>query len=282
MTSAETVAEIAKGLLPPQGMPAVVTASSAGPPMSITCRFLASGETMQPLILSSASLPAVGSQGAVIPFAGRWLWLSNIANPPIGITYREALYGSLWTAKKARSVTSGTWVYQNIVTDPNLAASIGEVIQGRRPILAGGDGITQTAQEDWATLMWHDMATILGNIAAVGGTLHTAEIELYRVTFDTGPDLVSPIIYGHGHYPGNLPLVGSAPTWTVGYGPIRLPALARGETVRYPLQAAWMTAMAANTIRGVGFWAETTQDALTSWRGRFNAGIRLKWTQPTD
>lgn len=278
MTSPESVAEIAAQFAGSGVRYGIVTASAAGPPVSATVRLEDGGDTVTPLVLSSAGTPAVGSQVALQAGSGRLLLLGTIANPPVPVVYREQFLRATHLWIKARSVTSGLWTYQ--LDD---VADAGRFYQGRR-VIASGDGSVQSESEDWATVAYHGDTGLNGALAALAAasaTVHLVELEVYRQVFAAnGGETVSPVLYGHTYTPGSPPTLATAPAWTGGYGPVPLPPIARGETARVQIPAAWVTAAAAGTITGVGIFSDQVADDLVSWRDSLNVRARIVYTLP--
>lgn len=262
MTTPQTVAQMIRDARPPGSVMGVVTAVTASP-LSISVRFADGVDSFQPLLLSHVTTPAVGDKCWVAPMSGLWVYAGKILNPVAQVNYRiyQAPIVANW--KKSRN-EAGTWVYQ-VDAGGSSEASRGEVLQGRHPVFSGAAGQVPAGYSDWAGVLEH--ATNFAAVAAASGTIHQVTISLKRVSFDSGPDLVSPVMYGHPYsLAGTLPTVGSAPAWVGGYGPLRLPPIARGEVAVYTLPASWVTAWAAGTIKGIGFFSDTVTDRLTSWR----------------
>jgi len=250
----------------PQARVASVTAAAAGPPMTITCQF-DDGLTFQPLILGSATLPAAGAKALVIPSDAGWVYASTLLTPPGESPYLEQYLQIVHNWERVHR-QDGTW-YQ---ADHGSAQFYQ---QGHLPQQSGGDGITPSIFYDSGAILSHGAPEALASLSALGATVQLVDMQIRRNA--GGPDLVNPVMYGHTYDAGNPPAVNDPP-WAPGFGPLLLPPIGRHETGRYTLPASWVTALAADTIAGIGFWAETTSDAMfsdSSWGGQVVAPMNL-------
>lgn len=86
---------------------------------------------------------------------------------------------------------------------------------------------------------------------------------------------VSPVVWGHTRT-GDMPAPTGPPAFTSGYGPWRPGTLAVGQTGVWDLPPAWLTALLAGTITGIGVWSEEAADYL-----RYTPPMRLEITYTT-
>lgn len=254
---------------------AIVTAVVASP-LSVTCQLEDGSSTFQPLVLGGAPVPGVGARVLLVPTDVGWVYVSTVATPAIEATYGE-LYLPLVDNWERVQRADASWYQAN-------HGALQFFQQGHIPAQAGGDGITPSVFYDSGAILNHAAPAALAALAAQSATVQLVDIEIRRNA--GGPDLVSPVLYGHNYNTANPPPLNNPP-WAVGYGPLRLAPIGRFETGRYALPATWVTALAASTIRGIGFWATTTSDAMFSdsnWQGQVvaptNIQLRITYSLP--
>lgn len=263
---------------------AVVSAVSADP-ASVTVRFVEDGQALHPLLLAHVPLPAVGDHCLVIPADGGWVYAGVVSDPGGSVEYRkvDALIEHNWHKEYDVETSAWNWQYDYATLDP---AAHGDVTQGRWPQQTGGYGGSpeRASMIDQASVLVHSIASVLDDIAAVGGTVHLVELVMQRT--DTSPNVqVQPVMYGHGYDHDTAPDPAAAPVWTPGYGPVRLDPFQRGQTARWVLPAEWTTALATGEIGGIGFYSDSTGDRLSTYSealGSRNARLVVTYTAPTD
>ena len=260
---------------PPQPRIAVVTAVVTGPPLVVTCQF-EDGLSFQPLVLGTSPTPAVGSRVLLLPSDAGWVYLDTIVTPAAPPPYRDQ-YLELVNNWERVHRADGSW-YQ---MDHGSAQFFQ---QGHIPAQAGADGMTPTVFYDSGAILNHAAPAAFAALATQSATVQLVDVQIRRNA--GGPDLVQPVLYGHNYNAGNPPPVNDPP-WAVGYGPLRLAPLGRHETARYILPTTWVTALASSTIRGIGFWATSTSDAMfsdSSWGGQvvapMNIQLRIVYSLP--
>lgn len=260
---------------PPQPRIAVVTAVVAGP-LVVTCQF-EDGQTFQPLVLGTSPTPAVGNRVLLLPSDAGWVYLDTILTPAAPPPYQEQYLQLVNNWERAHRA-DGTW-YQ---ADHGSAQWFN---QGHIPAQAGADGMTPSVFYDSGAILNHEAPAAFAALAAQSATVQLVDVQIRRNA--GGPDLVNPVMYGHSYNAANPPSAAVAPTWAPGFGPLRLAPVGRHETARYALPATWVTALASSTIRGIGFWADTTSDAMfsdSSWDGQVvapkNVQLRIVYSLP--
>lgn len=255
---------------------AAVTAVATSPQLTVTCTFEDGSQAFQPLVLGSAATPTVGNRALLVPSDAGWIYLGTVLTPPEESPYVEQhlqIYNNWQRAHRA----DGTWYQLDhgyLATGSYTGAQSFE--QGHLPSQAGGDGQTPSVFFDAGAILSHQAPQALAALAAQGATVQLVDMQIRRNA--GGPDLVQPVMYGHAYDNASPPNGTVAPTWAPGFGPLRLAPIGRHETGRYVLPATWVTALAASTIKGIGFWAETTSDAMFSDRvygGRVVAPMNL-------
>ncbi|MFD2792590.1 hypothetical protein ACFS27_03415 [Promicromonospora vindobonensis] len=256
---------------------AVVTAYTASP-RAVTCQFETDGEEFQPIMLSSAPAPVVGERALLIPSDAGWVFASTITTPAVSNPYLET-YLNIYNNWRRAHRADDSWFSQDHGYYATGSFTTGQSFeQGHLPNQSGAVGVdAPRIYYDAGAIINHQAPATLDDLAADGATVHLVDMQIRRNA--GGPDLVNPVMYGHSYNNGTPPPDEAAHVWAPGFGPIRLPALGRHETARYVIPESWVTALAAGTIQGIGFWADTTSDAMFSDRsygGELVAELNLK------
>jgi hypothetical protein len=259
----------------PQARVAVVTAVVVSP-LAITCQF-EDGEAFQPLVLGTSPAPAVTDRVLLVPTDVGWVYIDTLVSPAAPPPDQE-IYLELVNNWERVHRADGTWYQMNHGSEQFFQ-------QGHLPSQAGEDGMSPGVFYDSGAILDHGAPAAFAALAAQSATVQLVDLQIRRNA--GGPDLVSPVLYGHNYNTANPPPVNDPP-WAPGFGPLRLAPIGRFETGRYALPATWVTALAASTVRGIGFWAETTSDALFSdseWGGQvvapMNLQLRIVYSVPT-
>lgn len=278
--SPEAVLDMIRRNRQPQARVALVTATVISP-LSVTCQFEDGSPAFQPLILGSAPVPAVGARVLLLPSDAGWVYASTLITPATDSPYEEQ-YLQLHDNWEIAQRADASWFQINHGTGQFFS-------QGHLPGQAGdiSGGAAPRLYSDKGAILSHQAPAALAALAAQSATVHLVDVQVRRNT-GGGPDLVSPVLYGHTYDAANPPPADNPP-WAPGFGPLRLAPLGRFETGRYALPATWVTALAAGTIRGIGFWATTVADGMFSNRSylgqdvaSMNILLRLVYTLPAS
>ena len=260
MTSPAAILDMIRRGRTPLPRIAVVTAVDDGPPLVVTVRFVEGGDEFQPVVATQSSVPDVGDHCLVVPTVTQWVYLSAVSDPSADVEYHavDVLVERNWLKTNAQGQTPWHWVQ-----DRGANAWID---QGRWGPQQGGIGDpvpTSPPMTDYASILVHNVEAVLDAIAAASGTVHLVELVMTR-TDPASPVQASPIMYGHQYTAEDPPTAGQPPTWTPGFGPLRLPGFSEGQTARWILPSSWTTALAAGSITGIAFYSDTTRDRFRS------------------
>jgi hypothetical protein len=213
----------------------------------------------------------------LVPADVGWVYVSTLITPAIDTAYDEQYLPLLDNWERVQRADN-SWYQANHGSSQFFQ-------QGHLPAQAGAGGVTPTVFYDSGAILNHDAPSAFAALAAQSATVQLVDIQIRRNS--GGPDLASPVLYGHNYNTANPPPQNN-PAWAPGFGPLRLAPLGRFETGRYALPANWVTALASGTIRGIGFWATTTSDAMFSdshWQGQvvapMNIRLRITYSLPT-
>jgi len=255
---------------------AIVTAVVASP-LAVTVKFEDTGIAFQPLVLGNSTVPTVNARVLLVPADVGWVYVSTLLTPGIETAYDEQYLPLLNNWERVQRADS-SWYQADHGSEQFFQ-------QGHLPAQAGSDDLVPGVFYDSGAILNHGAPDAFAALAAQSATVQLVDIQIRRNA--GGPDLVSPVMYGHNYNAANPPAE-SNPPWAVGFGPLRLAPLGRFETGRYALPATWVTALASGTIRGIGFWATTTSDAMfsdNSWQGQIvaprNIQLRITYSLPT-
>lgn len=273
----DAVLEMIRRNRQPTARIAIVTAVTTSP-LAITVRFEEGGATFQPLILGNSTTPTVGARVLLVPANVGWVYVSTVLTPGNETSYDE-LYLPLVHNWEIAQRADSSWFQLDHGTAQFFQ-------QGHLAVQAGSDDVLSPGvYYDSGAILDHAAPATFTALAAQSATIQLVDMQIRRNT--GGPDLVSPVMYGHAYDAANPPPQ-NAPPWAPGFGPLRLSPLGRFETGRYTLPSTWVTALAAGTIRGVGFWATTTSDAMfsdDSWQGQIvaarNMHLRIVYSLPS-
>lgn len=116
-----------------------------------------------------------------------------------------------------------------------------------------------------------------------GATVTRATLTLARgaSVMDDGPMLVSPALYGTAFFPGpggSVPA--GAPSWVATFGPWRPGTVLLGTAARWDLPSAWVTALLAGTLTGVGVWTEAAADSAAWTTEGLSWSLQFDYTLP--
>lgn len=252
----------------PQSRVAIVTAVTTSP-LAVTVKFEDTGIAFQPLVLGNSPTPTVGGRVLLVPADVGWVYISTLLTPGIETTYDEQYLPLLDNWERVQRADT-SWYQANHGAQQFFQ-------QGHLPAQGGSDDVVSPGVfYDSGAILNHGAPDAFAALAAQSATVQLVDMQIRRNA--GGPDLVSPVMYGHDYDAANPPDE-DAPPWAVGYGPLRLAPIGRFETGRYALPANWVTALAAETIRGIGFWATTTSDAMfsdDSWQGQVVAPMNIR------
>ena len=227
MTSPGAVLDLIRREQTPAGRYAIVTNAAAGPPVAITVRFIEGGDTFQPDVIGLPSLPAVGARCLILPVSGRWVFAGVVTAPSTAVDYRTLDVPLVNNWDKSEQV-DGSWGYQQDRMATGIGEYSGAVQQGRwTPQQGSTDNPVPTNPPTMRrpTVLFHNVRAALNAVAAAAGTVHMVELAMRRSDAFSAP-FVSPVMRGHTYTTASPPVVGSPPTWSPGFGPLRLSPLA--------------------------------------------------------
>lgn len=267
MTSPAAVARIVRRMLPPRPRVGFVTAVDLGAQL-VTVAFEDGSSTSSLSWASSAyASPAVGDRVLAVPTTTGWVVLSKVTPRPVLVTSQQAVVSMTKNWMGSIEDGSSTWFWSETIA----AGYAPGMQQGVAVVAHGGDdkgGEPGTREVQASALYWGSLASLVPS----GATIQQVTVRVRRNSQDLwgDPALVQPVMYGHAY----TTTPSGAPSWVAGYGPIRFPALGRGEEATLTLPAAWVTAWLAGTITGIGFYATTPGDHMAGWEvlpaGTFN------------
>jgi hypothetical protein len=175
---------------------------------------------------------------------GQWRWGSTAAPGPMGASLRQGRFYSQATILGAPGMRTPV----ALVRFPPLGAQ-----------LPSGATITQVRLIVSRRFLLQD---------AQGNLLTSQELAA-----------TSPVLHGHGYATFPAAGAGPAPAFATGFGPWRPGPIVHGETAAFILPAAWVTALLAGTLTGLGTWSTSTSD-YAWFLGEGNATLRVYYTPP--
>lgn len=271
MTSPEQIAAMIARLATPRPRVGFVRAVTGS---SVTVQMDDGATTTGLGWLSSGYSPVVGDRVLAVPAAsGEWFVVGKVtSSPATALAYKtrtlERPTNAWWKQDIERD--TARWSYQ---WDQATASYEIALFQGRQPEQAGSSGQTQPNMTRNATLLhWGTLASLVPS----GSTIAKVALRIDRPVISGGPPLVSPVLYGHTYTPGAQPVVGTAPSFAPGFGPLRLGTLARGQSGAFILPSAWVTAWLAGTLTGIGVYSPDVEDNST-FRGPGSPGLEITY-----
>ncbi len=283
MTSPQAVARMIDQRLPKLARLGFVTAVDVTNQL-VTVAFEDGSTTSSLSWVSSAYTPTVGDRVKVSNTSTGWVVDGKVTPRPqlivdqqIRVPVRNNWQGQI------SDQPGSSWWWGDDAAAPYLLTS---GWQGQVPPQQGGDGYVQT---EWLTrssvLGWGPLASLVPSGATISQLTVTLRAEWLQ------RDLVAPVLYGHAY----TATPSGPPSFVSGFGPLRFPRMALGETQTITLPASWVTAWLAGTLQGVGLYStsqadgayfgdawHTSEDGInTIWDTRDNAVLGITYSGGT-
>lgn len=202
--------------------------------------------------------------GTGTPLIGvRWgAPFSTGATPPAVNDFVVVLrIGGSWVvmAKLSKDLRAGGGTGQGTVTATPLSSYQGlQVPPSQWQVFDGVDGLRQGRSAAGINAAGVSVFPNLSALIPAGATITSGKVRTFRLAPGGGGSgggaLVSPAFYGHAY--SDIP--SGTPSWTTTVW--RPGRVAAGQAAQWDLPSAWLTALLAGTMRGLGLYSTASAD----------------------
>lgn len=255
MTSPDDILAMVERLTPPFARIGTVTTGGATPEVSVdgaglvTVQHLAQGLTLS----ANDRVLLVRAAGSL------WVAVTKVTTPTTAVSPVTQAFAPTRVWWKGAPL-AGAWNYQyEYVTD----GAVPQIVQGQDYGQGGGGVSTPKPPVKYATVLyWGSLTSLL----PASSTILSVSLAFTRDSpIFNQPALTYPKVYGHAYTDVSPPTIASGPVAVGGFGPLAgVAAIGAGQSTTIGLPASWVTAWAANTIRGLTLYSDQRTDVIYS------------------